>query len=236
MKRIRADAIEKIFKELVKKMGDKMEVGKTIAVDSTLLKGYARDWKNRVCSDQDAFWGYSTTKKWVFGYKVHVICDVESELPLAFTVTPANVYDSKECFNLLNKIANEGMCFEYVVADAGYDTKDNYYFISRIFHAIPIVAMNRRNLKKKDTRDFEAYLPIKRGTELWKSIYQKRGAVERVFSRLKEELALKFVKVRGIENVRFHVALSLIAMLCIALAAHQTGNETLSKCISSFKF
>jgi len=36
-------------------------------------------------------------------------------------------------------------------------------------------------------------------------------------SRLKEELALKAVRVRGIDNVKVHVALSLIAMLIMAL-------------------
>ncbi|MBX5321828.1 MAG: transposase [Candidatus Bathyarchaeia archaeon] len=190
---------------------------------------------NRENSDPDAKWGYSTTKEWVFGYKVHLVCDAELELPLAFTVTPANVYDNQECFTLLSKIAKGGIKFEYVIADAGYDTKDNYYLISHIYHAVPIIAMNRRNLKKS-TREFESYLPIKRDTDLWKSLYQKRGAVERVFSRLKEELALKMVKVRGINNMKTHVATSLITMICVALVAIKSGNINLSKSVNSFKY
>jgi transposase len=164
-----------------------------------------------------------------------LVCDAELELPLAFTVTPANVYDNQECFTLLSKIAKGGIKFEYVIADAGYDTKDNYYLISHIYHAVPIIAMNRRNLKKS-TREFESYLPIKRDTDLWKSLYQKRGAVERVFSRLKEELALKMVKVRGINNMKTHVATSLITMICVALVAIKSGNINLSKSVNSFKY
>ena len=207
-----------------------------MAIDSTLLKGYVRDWKHRENSDPDAKWGYSTTKEWVFGYKVHLACDAELELPLAFTVTSANVYDSRQCFDLIVKTARRGIEFEYVIADAGYDAKDNYYLINRVYNAVPIIAMNRRNLKKKRTRDFEDYLPVKRDTDLWKSLYRKRGSVERVFSRLKEELALKMVRVRGIENVKIHVTFSLIAMLCTALAAINSGNSNLLKSINSFKF
>lgn len=138
-------------------------------------------------------------------------------------------------FSLLSKMARRGIKFEYVIADAGYDTKDNYYLISHLYRAVPIIAMNRRNLKK-ETRDFESYLPIKRGTDLWKSFYQKRGAVERVFSRLKEELALKMVKVRKIDNMKIHAATSLITMLCVALVAIKSGNVDLSKSVNSFKF
>ena len=165
VKRLGSDVFERIFYQLVARIREYKEVGRIVAIDSTLLKGYTRDWKNRENSDPDAKWGYSTTKEWVFGYKVHLACDAELELPLAFTVTPANVYDSKECFTLLSKTARRGIKFEYVIADAGYDTKDNYYLISHIYHGVPIIAMNRRNLKKK-TRDFENYLPIKRNTDL----------------------------------------------------------------------
>lgn len=235
VKRLGSDVFDGIFYELVAKIREYKEVGKIVAIDSTLLKGYARDWNNRGNSDPDAKWGYSTTKEWVFGYKVHLACDVELELPLAFTITPANVYDSQECFTLLSKLARQRIKFEYVIADAGYDAKDNYYLISRLYHAVPIIAMNKRNLKKSK-REFENYLPIKRDTDLWKSFYQKRGSVERVFSRLKEELAIKMVKVRKIDNVKVHVATSLITMLCVASVAIKSGNVNLSKSVNSFKF
>lgn len=235
VKRLGCNVFEQIFYESVAEIRKYQEVGRIVAIDSTLLQGYARDWNDKENSDPDAKWGYSTTKEWVFGYKVHVACDVELELPLAFTVTPANVYDSVECLNLLEKMTRRGIKFEYVIADAGYDTKDNYYLISNVYHAVPIIAMNRRNLKS-ETRDFENYLPIKRDMDIWKSMYQRRGAVERVFSRLKEELGLKMVKVRKIDNIKIHVATSLITMLCVALVAIKSGNTNHSKSVNSFRF
>jgi len=236
IKRVGSDGFEAIFNELIAQINRERPIGKTIAIDSTLLKGYARCWKNRSCSDPDAEWGISTRKEWVFGYKLHVVCDVDLELPIGFSVTPANVYDSTECLNLLERLTKRGIKIEYAIADAGYDTKDNYYLITNIYHAVPIIALNRRNLRKKETRDFEEYLPIKRETEQWRFLYRKRSAVERVFSRLKEELALKSIKVRRIEWVKIHIAISLITMLCVALVAIRSENSDLSMSINPFKF
>jgi len=236
VRRLGSDVFEQIFHELASKiMVEHEEEGRILAIDSTLLKGYAKDRNNGSNSDPDAKWGYSTTKEWIFGYKLHLACDAELELPLAFTVTPANVCDSRECFTLLSEIARRGIRFRYVVADAGYDAKDNYYVISHMYRAVPIIAMNKRNLKK-GTRDFESYLPIRRNTDVWMSLYQKRGSVERVFSRLKEELALKIVRVRKLESLKIHVATSLITMLGVALVAIKSGNIDLSKSINSCKF
>jgi hypothetical protein len=67
-------------------------------------------------------------------------------------------------------------------------------------------------------------------------LYRKRSSAERVISRLKEELALKDLKVRGLNNVRIHVAFSLIAMLTVALVALKTGNGNKATSVNSFRF
>jgi transposase len=233
--RVGADATEQLFYYLVERIREFKNIGELIAVDSTPLKGYAHFWKNKKCSDPDAKWGYSPTTEWVFGYKVHIAIDAESELPLAFTVTPANIYDGKEYPRILETLIQKRMQPKIVLADAGYDSKENYRLALK-HGAIPIIAINKRNLKKKDTRDFEFALPIQRNSELWKSLYRKRSSAERVISRLKEELALKDIKVRGLDNVRIHVAFSLIAMLAVALVAFKTGNENKATSVNSFRF
>ena len=46
--------------------------------------------------DTDARWGYSHTKGWVFGYKLHIISTTgELVVPLTADVTTANVPDNK---------------------------------------------------------------------------------------------------------------------------------------------
>jgi hypothetical protein len=233
--RVGADATEQLFYYLVARIKEFRSVGELIAVDSTSLKGYAHFWKNRKCSDPDAKWGYSPTTEWVFGYKVHMAVDAELELPLAFTVTPANIYDNKEYPKILEILIRKGIQPKIVLADAGYDSKESYRLALK-YGATPIIAINKRNLKKKNTRDFERDLPIQRNSELWKSLYRKRSSVERVISRLKEELALKDVKVRGLDNVRIHAAFSLIAMLTVALVAFKTGNGNKATSVNSFRF
>jgi transposase len=233
--RVGADATEQLFYYLVGRIRELKNIGELIAVDSTPLKGYAHFWKNRKCSDPDAKWGYSPTTEWVFGYKVHIAVDAESELPLAFTVTPANIFDNKEYPKILEIVTQKGIRPKIVLADAGYDSKESYR-LALNYGAVPIIAINKRNLKKKNTRDFEKDLPVQRNSEIWKSLYRKRSSAERVISRLKEELALKDLKVRGLDNVRIHVAFSLIAMLTVALVAFKTGNGHRATSVNSFRF
>ena len=44
-------------------------------------------------SDPDATWGYKTEKYTFYGYKVHLMVDTKSQLPLAIEVTPAHESD-----------------------------------------------------------------------------------------------------------------------------------------------
>ncbi len=48
--------------------------------------------------DMDAWWGYSYTKGWIFGYKLHLISTTASDLVVPLTaadVTTANVSDNQ---------------------------------------------------------------------------------------------------------------------------------------------
>jgi hypothetical protein len=59
---------------------------------------------------------------------------------------------------------------------------------------------------------------IPRTTARFKSLYHRRGAVEREFGRLKHEWSLLPLRVRRIERVRLHADLSNLARLAMALA------------------
>ena len=59
---------------------------------------------------------------------------------------------------------------------------------------------------------------IPRESKRWKSLYRGRGSVEREFGRLKHEWALLPLRVRGIERVRLHADLTILAKLACALA------------------
>jgi hypothetical protein len=59
---------------------------------------------------------------------------------------------------------------------------------------------------------------IPRETVRSRKLYSSRGAVEREFGRLKHEWALLPLRVRGIERVRLHADLTILAKLGCALA------------------
>jgi hypothetical protein len=59
---------------------------------------------------------------------------------------------------------------------------------------------------------------IPRETPRWKSLYRGRAAVEREFGRLKHEWAMLPLRVRGIDRVRLHVDLTILARLAVSLS------------------
>jgi hypothetical protein len=59
---------------------------------------------------------------------------------------------------------------------------------------------------------------IPRETERSRKLYRSRGAVEREFGRLKHEWSLLPLRVRGLERVKLHVDLTILAKLACRLA------------------
>jgi hypothetical protein len=59
---------------------------------------------------------------------------------------------------------------------------------------------------------------IPRHTKRSKALNSSRGAVEREFGRLKHEWSLLPLRVRGIDRVRLHADLTILAKLATALA------------------
>ena len=89
-------------------------------------------------SDKDARWGHRTQSKREqedfsdkakvlgFGYKIHMIADAENEIPLGFSIEPANKHD-KTLFAKLFGCVKETFTFNYYakyLADSAYDSTD----------------------------------------------------------------------------------------------------------------
>jgi transposase len=79
--------------------------------------------------DRDAKWGYSHTKEWIFGYKLHMICstDLPTVVPLSADVTTANVSDKPIYPNMVSSLSHETLKkIHYMVADPGFSGKKLY--------------------------------------------------------------------------------------------------------------
>jgi transposase len=208
----------RIFNQLIQTLLETGTVlGKVVAIDSTHVKAYSgRALDNRTGrSDPDARVGRGR-RGFILGYRVHVACCADSELPIAFTVAPCNENDKVYFEPLLERVHRLGVRFGAVLADAQYSS-ENVRNAAEWLGAEPVIPV-RRDSRVKDAlrvgRDFVAT-----GMKRLVRLFKKRWSVERLFGRAKEWLLLDGLRVRGLGQVTIHVALSLVSMLAVALAA-----------------
>ena len=71
------------------------------------------------------------------------------------------------------------------------------------------------------------------GTDVFKEHYNRRTAAERIFSRLLA-VTIQEPSVRGLNSVRNHATLSHIAVLLVALAAHELGYAEHTRFVRTF--
>ena len=73
------------------------------------------------------------------------------------------------------------------------------------------------------------------GSEEEKQLYGLgRSPIERVNSRLKEQVCLDRHRVRGLRNVAVHVALCIIAIMLVAMAVLRLGVPEKARSIATF--
>ena len=207
-------------------------IGKVIAVDSTHLKAYSgRAMDNRTGrSDPDARVGRGR-RGFILGYRIHTACCADSELPIAFTVAPCNENDKLHFEPLLERVHRLGVGFRAVLADAQYSS-ENVRNAAEWLGAEPVIPVRRDSRVKEVLRvgsDFVA-----RGVRWVVELFRKRWSIECLFGRAKEWLLLDGLRVRGLGQVSIHVALSLSAMLAVAVSAVGLGRPDLVRCVKRF--
>jgi transposase len=136
----------------------KVILGGDTAIDSTHLWAYTNRFGKKTCSckgkcycprdysDRDARWGYKDKEYVFFGYKVHLIVDAKSQLPLDVRVTSANEGDSPQAKRLLKgaKDKHPEIKIDSSSMDSAYDSYENYRFAIEEIGAAPIIAINPR--------------------------------------------------------------------------------------------
>ncbi len=154
---------EDIFYEILHRLIAQAIVLKVIrggdtAIDSTHLWAYSHRFGKKTCSckgkchcprsysDTDAQWGAKSKDYSFFGYKVHLIVDAKSQLPLEVEVTPANVADATQAKPLLKgaKEKHPENPIDTSAMDSAYDSHENYRFAIEEAKVAPIIALNPR--------------------------------------------------------------------------------------------
>jgi len=92
--------------------------------------------------DMEAGWGHTSRGKFR-GFKLHTAVN-QLGLPLRAVVTSGNCYDSPFLPGLI-----EDLEADYVLADAGYDSKSNYSAVKDIDAQLVIASNPRRGKRKK---------------------------------------------------------------------------------------
>lgn len=132
--------------------------GGDTAIDSTHLWAYSSKFGKKTCqckgkchhpgeySDPDARWEYKSKDYTFFGYKVHLIVDAKSQLPLDVKITPANKADSPQAKPLLKgvKERHPEIMIDSASMDSAYDSYETYRFAIEDIGAAPIIALNQR--------------------------------------------------------------------------------------------
>ena len=189
------------------------EFAKGVAIDSTDVKAWSNG-RSKPISDPDAGWvikpDTAGKRKFVWGYKIHVMSDVKYELPISVCITKGNTADVKMASPLLGQARGMGIKFnpDYVICDAGYSSEALRHSIKRQYRAEPIIKVNAAHTKA-----------VKRWPETpeFRAAYDKRTSIERLFGRLKCHRRLNNITVRRIRKVKVHCLLPLIITQAQAL-------------------
>ena len=195
--------------------------GLKVVLDSKPFKARCRrDPKNpsRGWLDTEARLGKGV-RGFIMGYKVHLACDGESDMPLAFTVAPANENDKRHATRLLSEAA-EMVNVEAVICDKQYSSRRIRKFITALGAepVIPYPSNQKRKVKGvlRVDKKFRVH-----GPKRLKRLYRFRGSVERVNSRLGALLGR--ITFKGLKAAATQVSYAVLSMLFIAETAIKTG-------------
>ena len=220
--RVGVERLESIMNTLVDELIEKRIIrGKRVVFDATFIKAYSkRDIhdNSKGGSDPEARVGRNG-KTYELGYKLHIAVDAKSELPLAVIVAPANDNEKKHAPELFKKsLTATKSKIKLLIADSQYSCKGQREQANDagvgVVIPYPVNQMRgQRGLLRVD-RFFRTHGPKRE-----KRLYRLRSSIERVNSRLKEQLCLENHKVRCLWRIKVHSLLCLVAMLLNAVAA-----------------
>jgi Transposase DDE domain len=190
-----------------------------VAVDTALLKSNGYVWHKSSMKDgivpctgidTDAKWGFSHTKKWIFGYKLHMICSTEPSstvIPLSADVTTANVSDKPIYPDMVSYLLPETLkIIHYLVADPGFSGKKLYDLsMTKGFQLVcPVKRYKNTPIERLKLVDFYE-------SALGQVIYSRRKtSIEPLIEHIKSTFRIDPVQARGLDKVRGILLLSIL--------------------------
>jgi hypothetical protein len=200
-----------------------------VTIDSTLLKAKGHLWHKssmikgivpRSGIDTDARWGFSHTKGWIFGYKLHITASTGSLIvPLSADFTQADVQDN-QMYSAITSSLPEGI--RYMAADSGYDDHKLYDLSTkRGFELVCPVSEIYNHTSNERLQLIEFY-----ESKLGQVIYSWRGiSVEPLIEHIKGVFKIDPLPIGGYRKAAGIVLLSVLLYQIIVYYNCKTRKE-----------
>ena len=200
-----------------------------IAIDSTLLRAKGHLWHKssmikglvpRSGIDTDARWGFSHTKQWIFGYKLHITSSTGSLIiPLSADFTQADVQDNQRYPAITSSLPNK---VRYMAADSGYDDHKLYKLSTdRGFELVCPISEIYNHTSSDRLQLINFY-----DSELGQAIYSWRSiSVEPLIEHIKDVFKIDPLPVRGYQKAAAIVLLSVLIYQIMVYYNCITGNK-----------
>ena len=206
----------------------------TLSTDSSLLeaKGIPFQKKNAtiIPTDKEAAWGWSESRNWVYGYKIHLTSTVLTKdktlIPVVWQITTANRHDSKLFIPLMEKVYDfalkEGRRIHFSLGDKGYDHNKNYAWC--LNHKMKLITPVRR-FKKHAISKIKQWALAFIETIKGKRLYRRRADNERLFSQMKDVFLIDPLPVCGIRQVNSYLSVVCLSYLLGILYNYLNGRS-----------
>jgi hypothetical protein len=164
--------------------------------------------------DTDARWGYSHTKGWIFGYKLHLTSTTgDLVVPLTADVTTANVQDNQMYVPLTS--SHSLFPFSvfslpyvlYMIADPGYDDKNLYKYSKKVLGIDLICPVKRYESTSKKKLELVCFYQSALGQAIYS---QRRISIEPLIEHIKSIFRIDPLPVRGFHKVSAIILLSVL--------------------------
>jgi DDE family transposase len=210
-----------------------------VSVDSTLLKAKGHVWHKssmikgivpRSGIDTDARWGFSHTKGWIFGYKLHVISSTGSLIiPLSADFTTANVQDNQMYKPMISSSSppspsspsslSPETCF--MIGDSGYDDHNLYDLSTKRGFELVCPVQRYKNTPNNRLELIEFY-----ESELGQIIYSWRSkSIEPLIEHIKDVFKIDPLPVGGYQKAAGITLLSVLIYQIIVYYNCKTRKE-----------
>ena len=148
------------------------------------------------------------TTKYYFGFRVHLLADVNYELPLAFKVIPASKGEREVAEEILTESEILLKNTKAVMADKGYDqsTDSLRYGFHPKYNDNRIFRINR-------SEDIWIFSKVSQQSHKFEWLYNKRSAIERINDRLDRDFMFENHTIRGLEKVTLYVTMACLCIL-----------------------